>query len=410
MRTERISIFNYEAFYLDHLEGTLGEEDTALLLAFLEENPSLKMFDESLPTFDTEDFQLTNSEKYSLKHTEDDEAITLLNVEHFLIASAEGVLPEEKQVELEAFISIHPELENDQAYFKAAVLSPDESITFEAKNDLKSNLEHSLSDTITATNAEYFMIACTEGILSKEKSEEFAAFVSSHPALIKDKAYFAATVLSPDMSITYENKAGLKRKAIVFWPYMAIAAAASVIIAFFLLTNGQLEEIPRTANNPDDTEQVDENKTDLLPIKDNSQIADDTKVDQETPGTVRIPTYRNVTNSLNQPKDELIEDRAPMVALERRDARKLIHALEGYELQPIARDLPTNTEESTSYSDVAYTGFGHMTDPIQGVTSRINKRVKPEVDFRTAKATEKQSGGFYIKIGKFELLRKKHKP
>jgi len=40
---EHISIFNYEAFYLDFLEGTLSEEDTALFLKFMEEHPELRL-------------------------------------------------------------------------------------------------------------------------------------------------------------------------------------------------------------------------------------------------------------------------------------------------------------------------------------------------------------------------------
>ena len=88
---ERISIFNYEAFYLDFLEGNLNEEDTALLMAFLEANPDLKMEDDSLPTFEAEEFELDDALKNDLKQPLIDEAITNNNVEYFMISDAEGI-------------------------------------------------------------------------------------------------------------------------------------------------------------------------------------------------------------------------------------------------------------------------------------------------------------------------------
>ena len=40
---EQLNIHNYEAFYLDFLEGNLNEEETSQLFCFLDENPSLKI-------------------------------------------------------------------------------------------------------------------------------------------------------------------------------------------------------------------------------------------------------------------------------------------------------------------------------------------------------------------------------
>ena len=48
---KKINIFNYEAYYLDYLEGNISEEDAAVLLDFLDKHPELKMEDEELPVF-----------------------------------------------------------------------------------------------------------------------------------------------------------------------------------------------------------------------------------------------------------------------------------------------------------------------------------------------------------------------
>jgi hypothetical protein len=77
-------------------------------------------------------------------------------------------------------------------------------------------------------------------------------------------------------------------------------------------------------------------------------------------------------------------------------------------------DLIENQVAQESYeqryqkNDYTVLGVQDMNNPIKPITNRIGDLVKQDVDFRTAKATEKNSGGFYIKIGKFELSHKKH--
>lgn len=338
MKLERISIFNYEAFYLDHLEGNLGDEDTALLLAFLEENPELKMDDEELPIFDVDDYHLTATEKLELKQSDEDEVI-LLN------------------------------------------------------------------------NAEYFMISETEGLLSEQKVSELDVLVSQNPELEKDRAYFGAVTMKPDLSIVYDNKEGLKRKVVVLWPYLGMAAAASVLIAFFLLTNNQLEESSLTADK-EKLEEKQDKKTDqniLREEKSPSQIAEEKSDNSTNPPNVINVDESTIQREHPKPQNNRGE-RATIASLEKRDIQTLVHSLEGFELQPISATLPNVSENNTSTgSDVASTGYEHMTDPIQGVTARINKRIKPEVEFRTAKPTDTQNGGFFLKVGRFEFLRKKSK-
>ena len=65
---ERISIFNYEAFYLDFLEGNLNEADTLMLTDFLEANPGLKVeMDDEFTSFQEESIVLDDFSKLMLK-------------------------------------------------------------------------------------------------------------------------------------------------------------------------------------------------------------------------------------------------------------------------------------------------------------------------------------------------------
>ena len=134
---EKISIFNYEAFYLDFLEGNLNEADTALFLNFLDENPDLKMDEELLLSFEKTSVVLDPITKAGLKQPEENEALTLLNIEHFLIAQAENDLSLQKSAEVDAFVAGDTALEETKAVLNAVYFEADKSIIFADKQSLK---------------------------------------------------------------------------------------------------------------------------------------------------------------------------------------------------------------------------------------------------------------------------------
>ncbi|MGB0914560.1 MAG: hypothetical protein ACPGVI_00740 [Crocinitomicaceae bacterium] len=134
---ERISIFNYEAFYLDFLEGNLNEADTLLLMNFLEENPSLRMEDEDLPLFDVDTFELDKDVKNELKQPLLTDVINLNNVEYFLISEAEGVLPDSKLEELSTFVAGNEALLKDKGIYALVKFEPDMAVVYNNKAGLK---------------------------------------------------------------------------------------------------------------------------------------------------------------------------------------------------------------------------------------------------------------------------------
>lgn len=134
---ERISIFNYEAFYLDFLEGNLSEEDTCVLMKFLEENPSLKMEDDDLPLFEAEQISLSSETKIDLKQPLLTDAICLNNVEFFLICEAEGLLSDSKLAELSVFVQANQSLIYDRGIYAIVNFKPDLSVVYSDKAGLK---------------------------------------------------------------------------------------------------------------------------------------------------------------------------------------------------------------------------------------------------------------------------------
>jgi hypothetical protein len=333
MKSERISIFNYEAFYLDHLEGNLGEEDTALLLAFLEEHPDLVEEEDDFvmldPTIDAPVFD----DKDSLKIVADEAAIGLSNVEHFLIAESEGQLPAAKQEELNAFVVQHPHLE-------------------------------------------------------------------------KERKYLAAMFLKADQSIVYTEKSGLKRKgAVIFWPYIALAAA-SVLIAFFFVMNNGSEDV-RLAGKSDKIEDKKDPKQESPVVEqDNIQYAEDIVPSNS------IPDQNGVNDVSPSPKVNVGPSNTPdrgaitsVNSIKHRTARRVINSIGNQDLKPVSPQIDPSLATVTPENDYAQAA-DEMKNPIKPITSRLEKTLKTDVDFKTGKAANNTGAGFFLKIGKFELSRK----
>jgi hypothetical protein len=133
-----INIENYESFYLDFLEGNLNENDTTLLLAFLQENPSLKVDESEFDYFSSEEpEQLDDFSKSVLKFQGFDQIIDEQNIEYFLVASVENQLSDKKASELKQFLIKNPDFLVDLQFYGKTQLIADGSIVYSEKNKLK---------------------------------------------------------------------------------------------------------------------------------------------------------------------------------------------------------------------------------------------------------------------------------
>lgn len=136
MNKQIINSDNYESFYLDYLEGNLNEEDTLDLFAFLNEHPEFQV-DGDLVFVGQSDDSLGDDFKNLLKADLAGEAISLNNIDFFLIAEKENQLKEEKRKELLTFIAKHPDLKVDRKLYALATLEADMSIIYAEKKTLK---------------------------------------------------------------------------------------------------------------------------------------------------------------------------------------------------------------------------------------------------------------------------------
>jgi hypothetical protein len=307
-----IHIDNYEAFYLDYLEGNLSESDAALLLAFLANHPEL-------------------------------------------------------------------ELDDDLLYLDEA-----NDISFPSKSSLYVFDENA---AIASENVEQFMVAHVERQLSGEKENELQNFVGSHTHLAKDLDLYRQSILVPDLSLEYPNKASLKKKVVpIYSLFSMVASIAAIFILFFLLY----------PDKPNQLNTLTASKKTLRIKEQKSQVQ--AKV-PEVSSEILLHAAVSAAN-LSTPKAQTKVNPIPLRKLHVLNARPLMQ-----EPLPIEYGQITNKYKSENQT-YASKGVQEMKNPIKPVTNKLAEVMKTDVDFRTAHAKLSFKGGFYLKIGKLEISRK----
>jgi hypothetical protein len=125
---------NYEVFLVDHLDGTLSQELTQELFAFLAANKDLQ---EELNLLQSGNYQAVLPEPkleidFGFLKKEDTIAID----EELMVAALEGDLSKEELVDFERKLAIYPALKKEFALFQLTKL-PKVTIEFLGKNQLK---------------------------------------------------------------------------------------------------------------------------------------------------------------------------------------------------------------------------------------------------------------------------------
>ena len=134
---EVIDITNYEAFWLDYIEGNLSKEDESQLFCFLELNPELKKeLDDDLPILEEESIHFKDKELLYRSFSKNS-SLKDKEIDGVMIAHVEGLLTEDESTELKAESKKLEWVKKDLKYFEATRLSPDLSIKFNEKSKLK---------------------------------------------------------------------------------------------------------------------------------------------------------------------------------------------------------------------------------------------------------------------------------
>lgn len=242
------------------------------------------------------------------------DAINIHNYEAYLLDYSEGTLTDEKKVELEVFLMLHPELKVDLSELAFTPIH-DEKVEFLNKNSLKKTA----NDLVT----EEQLIGYIENQLTKPEKDFIDKSIKENPTLNKELQLFQSTIITADTSIQYPNKEELKRKPKVIWfdfSFKQFAAAASVALligAFFIWKNNHKTEstsviavksnfVDSTSNSSETKKPKDLNKT-VTPIA-NNKILNNEKQNHNSKNKKKLfaPGLNNtIANTNNQ--DTLVD-------------------------------------------------------------------------------------------------------
>jgi hypothetical protein len=129
----KINRNNYEAFFIDYLEGNLDERLVDDFIEFLQQNPDLK---EELSLFETvsvEQEKITfNKKELLFKEKFDIES----EFNQAAVARLEGDISDAEKAEFENYLSSHPDKQKEAELFSKTILQPDKSLVFSKKRKL----------------------------------------------------------------------------------------------------------------------------------------------------------------------------------------------------------------------------------------------------------------------------------
>ncbi|RIJ48674.1 hypothetical protein D1614_09070 [Maribellus luteus] len=129
----KITRQNYEAYFIDYLEGNLDEQLVDVFIDFLQQNPDLKEELELFSAVTAVPESLTFNKKKRLYHEKYD---LESEFNEAAVARLEGDLSAQEMLDFDAYVLSHPEKQEDIDQFDKTRLKADESIRFEKKNKL----------------------------------------------------------------------------------------------------------------------------------------------------------------------------------------------------------------------------------------------------------------------------------
>lgn len=161
------------------------------------------------------------------------------NYEAFFLMYVDGELSTTDKEMVEAFVQLHPDLQEELAMLQQTVLLPEDDIVFANKNLLFKHTESNVAVT------EEQLLLYIDNELNLQDKVALEAAVVSNTSLQKDLALLQQTKL-PLETIAYPNKEELyreeKKRKVVYmrWQYMAAAAIVIGLIAtvYFVVPSG----------------------------------------------------------------------------------------------------------------------------------------------------------------------------
>jgi len=331
------------------------------------------------------------------------------NYESFYLDYLEGTLSEAERIAFEEFLAAHPDLQVDEEliFLDDAPEKLDPLEKFLLKKEEVTGVSNE--------NLDYLAIGKVENVLSSNEATLFDTHLASNPEAQKLVAAYEETRLEA-VVVAYPNKEDLKEKEIAFvsWKWIAgIASAAAILLLFFQLgfNSGNPQKDPSVFANNDKTKPKtnsgDKKSVEVVPssqpIEENN-----TFVAQKNTSIGAPRPKKNPNSNVNEGEEQLIpiqpEPEKNLLGDNKKPHQPTILPEVKNDKQPVAPTLNEEVNKAPSNDLASHTtGSSNMKNPIPLITNTISEKTKTPVDFKTGKATETEKGGFFLKIGKFEV-------
>jgi hypothetical protein len=230
---EKITLHNYEAYLLDFSEGNLNSDEMNALKTFIAFHPELAidLHDLSLPSLSETDVkaEFKNSLKRLSKCVSEEDLFNYL----------EGNLSPKQRTEMDANFVENPQLIKELENFQRTILSADKTLVYTEKSKLLKNEEEFIGHSPA--------FSYLENQLSPAERLDFEKTLRTNKETEADFELLKKTVLVPDWTICYENKAALKKGSKLFILFdkrvLSAVAAAILLIAGLLFVFGTFIKI-----------------------------------------------------------------------------------------------------------------------------------------------------------------------
>jgi hypothetical protein len=338
-----ITIENYEAFYLDYLEGNLSGETLVAFEAFLAAHPELSVEEDALVTLQPCEESFDAVQKLSMKQGIDMGDLNEETIEFFLIAREEGLLSVEQTAHLNHWLEANAHYQQDARLYALTTFEVDAAVVYEGKADLKKPIGGRVIPmwftglAVAAGLALLFTIGMNQGETTQGKPTKTEAIAKA------------------------EQHSG--------------------------------EQTNQTAtNNGDKTIKIKTPKGKNTQVDHQQPSIGGKKVNEQKPNSPKRPVYQH----------SILHEGTVLASLEKRRAQ--FSPGSDKTITPMVIPQPTKiVPETLPTEDLALVTVDEMKNPIKPVTSRLSETLNTPLDFRTAKAAKKKGGGFYFKIGKVEV-------
>ena len=402
---ESINLNNYEAYFLDYLEGTLSTLDEAAMYAFLDTHPDLKSEFVEITGTSLSDIALkadapSNFSSEGLKA--DPNVLSSMTVDQWMVSSVENDLSADQNVELLRYIAQH-KLESKFVAYQATILVPqstDVSASF-SRESLKAD-----PNVLSLMTVDQWMVSLVENDLSADQNSELLRYIAQHKLESKLAAY-RATILSPQIADVYGNKSNLKRKPAAVIPmwmkYSSVAAAVALLVFFLNPSSGEtgLAEVNSSV--------IGTNQVSLIR---NLDVSNPRTIDLNSNNSVE---YEELIN--DQFEKELFVEKGEII---KSDSAKIVTPNNEFQdnivEKPDMDSLNMNTvvpqlelkDDDIAVIENANSNTTVEEEPYIIITKAASNVTNRNVSFtRTLNTESDEYIAYHVKIGRFEFDRKK---